>query len=79
MSDNQTSYLEVFVVDELIAEGQLEKRKAHTKVGIAIPRDRGEGFHVHITAGVSVSGPLVILPPQAQPRESETRAVSRKR
>ncbi|MEQ9590933.1 MAG: hypothetical protein RJS97_23565 [Parvibaculaceae bacterium] len=79
MSDNQSSYLEVFVVDELIAEGRPEKRKAYTKVGIAIPRGGDEGFNVHITTGVSVSGALVILPPQAQPRESEDRAVSRKR
>ena len=78
MSDNQASYLEVFVIDELIAEGQLEKRKAYTKVGIAIPRGRG-GFHIHLTGGVSVSGALVILPPQALCRERDQSAVSRKR
>lgn len=68
MSDKFSNYLEVFVVDETTAEGRVDKRQVHTKIGIAIPRKHGEGFNVHITAGVRVSGSFVILPPQERTR-----------
>jgi hypothetical protein len=33
-------------------------------VGVAFPHDKGEGFNLKITPGLSISGELVVFPPK---------------
>jgi len=60
-----SKYLNVFVQEQFESGGELKSN--YTKVGVAYPHDKGEGFNLKITPGLSVSGDLVVFPP----RESE--------
>lgn len=55
----------MFVQEQFESGGELKSN--YTKVGVAYPHDKGEGFNLKITPGLSVSGDLVVFPP----RESE--------
>jgi len=55
-------YLNVFVQEQFESEGEI--KSSYTKVGVAFPHDKGEGFNLKITPGLSVSGDLVVFPPK---------------
>ena len=57
-----SKYLNVFVQEQFESNG--EQKTNYTKVGVAFPHDKGEGFNLKITAGLSVSGDLVVFPPK---------------
>ena len=57
-----SKYLNVFVQEQFESNG--ETKSNYTKVGAAFPHDKGEGFNLKITAGISVSGDLVVFPPR---------------
>lgn len=58
-----SKYLNVFVQEKFESNG--EEKSNYTKVGVAFPHDKGEGFNLKITPGISVSGDLVVFPPKA--------------
>ena len=58
--------LNVFVQEQFQSGGEMKTN--YTKVGVAFPHDKGDGFNLKITPGLSVSGDLVVFPP----REDET-------
>ena len=55
-------YLNVFVQEQFESAGELKCN--YTKVGVAFPHDKGEGFNLKFTPGISVSGDLVAFPPK---------------
>lgn len=55
-------HLNVFVQETFDANGT--EKTNYTKVGVAFPHTKGEGFNLKITAGLAVSGDLVIFPPK---------------
>ena len=57
-----SKYLNVFIQEQFESGG--ESKSNYTKVGVAFPHDKGEGFNLKITAGLSVSGDLVVFPPK---------------
>ena len=57
-----STYLNVFVQEQFESGG--ESKSHYTKVGVAFPHDKGEGFNLRITDGISVSGDLVVFPPK---------------
>ena len=57
-----SKYLNVFVQEQFESAGEIKSN--YTKVGVAFPHDKGEGFNLKITAGISVSGDLVVFPPK---------------
>lgn len=57
-----SKYLNVFVQEQFESGGEIKSN--YTKVGVAFPHDKGEGFNLKITAGLSVSGDLVVFPPK---------------
>jgi len=59
-------YLGVFVTEDW-QNAQGEDKTSYTRVGAAFPHKKGPGFNIEIVDGISVSGQLVVLPPQ--PRE----------
>ena len=54
--------LNVFVQEQFESGG--ETKSNYTKVGVAFPHDKGDGFNLKITDGISVSGDLVVFPPK---------------
>ena len=56
-------YLNVFVQEKFESNG--EEKSNYTKGRVAFPHDKGEGFNLKITPGISVSGDLVVFPPKA--------------
>ena len=57
-----SKYLNVFVQEQFESGGEIKSN--YTKVGVAFPHDKGEGFNLKITPGLSVSGDLVVFPPK---------------
>ncbi|MCB1695226.1 MAG: hypothetical protein KDI34_03280 [Halioglobus sp.] len=57
-----SKYLNVFVQEQFESGG--ETKSNYTKVGVAFPHDKGGGFNLKITNGISVSGDLVVFPPK---------------
>lgn len=57
-----SKYLNVFVQEQFESGG--ETKSNYTKVGVAFPHDKGGGFNLKITHGISVSGDLVAFPPK---------------
>jgi hypothetical protein len=57
-----SKYMNVFVQEQFESNG--EQKSNYTKVGVAFPHDKGGGFNLKITPGISVSGDLVIFPPK---------------
>ncbi len=57
-----TKYLNAFVQETFDVNG--EEKSNYTKVGVAFPHSKGEGFNLKITAGIAVSGDLVLFPPK---------------
>ena len=57
-----SKYLNVFVQEQFQYGGEMKIN--YTKVGVAFPHDKGEGFNLKITPGISVSGDLVAFPPR---------------
>jgi hypothetical protein len=57
-----SKYLNVFVQEQFESGGEMKSN--YTKVGVAFPHDKGEGFNLKITPGLSVSGDLVVFPPR---------------
>jgi hypothetical protein len=57
-----SKYLNVFVQEQFESGG--ETKSNYPKVGVAFPHDKGEGFNLKITTGISVSGDLVVFPPK---------------
>ena len=57
-----SKYLNVFVQEQFESNGEMKSN--YTKVGVAFPHDKGEGFNVKITPGLAVSGDLVVFPPK---------------
>jgi hypothetical protein len=57
-----TKYLNAFVQETFEVNG--EEKSSYTKVGVAFPHKKGEGFNLKITAGIAVSGDLVLFPPK---------------
>jgi hypothetical protein len=57
-----SKYLNVFVQEQFESNG--EQKSNYTKVGVAFPHDKGEGFNLKITPGISISGDLVVFPPK---------------
>lgn len=57
-----SKHLNVFVQETFNDNGT--EKSSYTKVGVAFPHTKGEGFNVKITPGISVSGNLVIFPPK---------------
>lgn len=57
-------YLNVFVQEPFESGGEM--KTSYTKVGVAFPHEKGEGFNLKITPGISVSGDLVVFPPREQ-------------
>ena len=55
-------YLNVFVQEQFESNG--ETKSNYTKVGVAFPHEKGEGFNLKITPGISLSGDLVVFPPK---------------
>ena len=55
-------YLIVFVQEQFVSGGEMNSN--YTKVGVAFPLDKGDGFNLKITPGLSVSGDLVVFPPR---------------
>ena len=54
-------------VSECVCTGAVRVRRDqsnYTKVGVAFPHDKGGGFNLKITNGISVSGDLVVFPPK---------------
>tara|TARA_E500000305_G_scaffold108525_1_gene111108 strand:+ start:1407 stop:1544 length:138 start_codon:yes stop_codon:yes gene_type:complete len=41
-------------------------KTSYTKVGVAFPHEKGEGFNLKITPGISIFGDLVVFPPREQ-------------
>ena len=57
---NQKTHLNAYVVNE-IGKGD-NKRDQWTRVGTVFPFKEGEGFHLVIPEGISISGKVVIRP-----------------
>ena len=57
-----SKYLNVFVQEQFQSGGEMKTN--YTKVGVAFPHDKGDGFNLKITPGLSVSGDLVAFPPR---------------
>jgi len=57
-----TKYMNVFVQETFDANGT--EKTNFTKVGVAFPHKKGEGFNLKITDGISVAGELVVFPPK---------------
>lgn len=57
-----SKYLNVFVQEQFESNG--EQKSNYTKVGVAFPHDKGDGFNLKITPGISISGDLVVFPPK---------------
>jgi len=57
-----SKYLNVFVQEQFESGG--ETKSNYTKVGVAFPHKKGEGFNLKITPGIAVSGDLVLFPPK---------------
>jgi hypothetical protein len=57
-----SKYLNVFVQEQFESGGEMKSN--YTKVGVAFPHDKGDGFNLKITPGLSVSGDLVVFPPR---------------
>jgi hypothetical protein len=57
-----SKYLNVFVQEQFQSGGEMKTN--YTKVGVAFPHDKGDGFNLKITPGLSVSGDLVVFPPR---------------
>ena len=57
-----SKYLNVFVQEQFESGGEIKSN--YTKVGVAFPHDKGEGFNLKVTPGISVSGDLVVFPPK---------------
>jgi hypothetical protein len=55
-------HLNVFVQETFEADGK--EKSNYTKVGVAFPHTKGEGFNLKITPGIAVSGDLVLFPPK---------------
>ena len=55
-------YLNVFVQEQFESNG--ETKSNYTKVGVAFPHDKGEGFNLRFTPGIAVVGDLVAFPPK---------------
>jgi hypothetical protein len=60
--DRMSNYLNVFVKETFEQNG--EEKSNFTKVGVAFPHTKGEGMNLKITAGIAVSGDLVLFPPR---------------
>lgn len=56
-------YLNVFVQEDFKADDG-EIKSNFTKVGVAFPHEKGEGFNLRFTNGLAVSGDLVAFPPK---------------
>lgn len=67
MTDETPHYLEVFATSECTVEGMTEKRTTKTKIGVAFPHKQGGGFSIRLVDGITISGNLVVLPPQEPP------------
>jgi len=57
-----SKYLNVFVQEQFESGGEMKSN--YTKVGVAFPHDKGDGFNLKITPGLAVSGDLVVFPPR---------------
>ena len=57
-----SKYLNLFVQEQFESGG--ETKSNYTKVGVAFPHDKGDGFNLKITPGLSVSGDLVAFAPR---------------
>ena len=57
-----SKYLNVFVQEQFESGGEIKSN--YTKVGVAFPHDKGDGFNLKITPGLAVSGDLVVFPPK---------------
>lgn len=57
-----SKYMNVFVQEQFESGGEMKSN--YTKVGVAFPHDKGDGFNLKITPGLAVSGDLVVFPPR---------------
>ncbi|TXS91891.1 hypothetical protein FV139_14250 [Parahaliea maris] len=57
-------HLNVLVQEPFESGGEM--KTSYTKVGVAFPREKGEGLNFKITMGTSISGDLVVFPPRDQ-------------
>jgi hypothetical protein len=55
-------HLNVFVQETFDDNGT--EKNSYTKVGVAFPHTKGEGFNLKIIPGIAVSGDLVLFPPK---------------
>jgi hypothetical protein len=60
-----SKHLHVFIKQRFVAGGG-ETKNNYTKVGVVFPHEKGGGFTINITKGISVSGELVVFPPKAK-------------
>ncbi|MEM1154181.1 MAG: hypothetical protein AAGI44_08565 [Pseudomonadota bacterium] len=57
-----SKYMNVCLTENFEKDGK--EQTNFTKVGVAFPHEKGNGFNIQIKPGLSVSGDLVVLEPK---------------